>query len=223
MKLWRVASFVGLAILGGAVGCGGVPVLPQMLDVSTSASAKIPAERGTGPAALADSMWSLVRVADPGDPAEADTGGESAARGPYGGILTGAGLERPPVGERIFLVEFGAGGVMTRVTENRFFLPRIYGSTVPVGGDWHGTTLPGISFASASYGVQDEDVFGSAVVVNVRLGNLFLGRAILYSWGTVAGHRIEGQFGYLLDFTEGMVSQLGTIADQYPVVGERIE
>jgi hypothetical protein len=143
--------------------------------------------------------------------------------GPYGGILSGEGLARPPVGERIFLIEFGPGGEMVEARENRFFLAQFYGSTVPIGEAWVNTTLPGVVFQSASYGLQEGDHYGIAVVVHVRFANFFLGRAILYSWGDIDGDGITGQFGYLLDFTEGVVSFLGTTADQYPVTGERIE
>ena len=109
-----------------------------------------------------------------------------------------------------------------RITENRFFLARFYGAEVPVGGERSPTTLPGVEFRSDSYGVDAEDRYGLAVVVHVRFGNVLLGTAVLCSWGTVVGEQIDGTSGYLLDFTEGAVPSLGTIADQYPVDGQRV-
>jgi hypothetical protein len=200
--------------------CVPVPALPETLDVATSAADRVTAARKTGPADLADSTWSLARIAESDNPDPNIT--RSGPPGPYGGILAGNALERPPVGERIFLVEFGPGGEMVRITENRFFLADIYGPDVPVGGEWTGTTLPGVFYRSASYGIQIGDRFGVAVVVNVRFGEVFLGRAILYAWGTMDDDRIDGQFGYLLDFTDGAAAFLGTVADQYAVEGQRV-
>jgi len=210
------------ATLTCAIGCGSVPALPESFEVATSATDRVAADAGTGPASLADSVWSLARKADPSD-ADADGSTASLPRGPYGGLLNGQGLERPPVGERMFLAHFGAQGELTEITENRFFLARIYGSRVPVGGEWNASNLPGIAFRSDSYGVQAQERFGLAAVVHVRFGNVFLGRAVLYSWGTVADDLIDGVFGYLLDFTDGLLSQLGAVADQYPVDGQRVE
>ena len=203
-----------------AAGCFPVPGLPDSLDVFTSATDHSSAAINTGPAGLADSTWSLTRKAEASnpDPAPSRTG----PAGPYGGLFAGDALARPPVGERIFLVEFGAGGRMVHITENRFFLAEIYGSEVPVGDEWTSTVIPGIFYRSASYGLQIGDRFGLAVLVHVRFGEIFLGRAVLYSWGTIDGDRIDGQFGYLLDFTEGAPSFLGTIADQYAVEGMRV-
>lgn len=204
-----------------AMGCGGVPALPETFEVATSATEKFEAESDSGPAGLTNSTWSLARVAGPNE--DAEDSADTAPSGPYGGILSGDALERPPVGERIFLVEFGDEGQMVNVTENRFFLPRFYGDEVQITSDWHATSLPGVSYSSASYGLDVAGRFGVAVIVHVRFGNFFLGRAILYSWGTQAEDTIDGQFGYLLDFTDGVVRSLGTIADQYPIHGERTE
>lgn len=205
-----------------AQGCGSVPALPTSFDVATSATDRLAADAGTGPAGLAGSTWSLVRQADP---SAGDTGAEDppTPSGPYGGLLNGRGLDRPPVGERIFLVRFGSEGELAEITENRFFLAQFYGSEIPVGGEWTGTTLPGVAFRSDSYGVQVGDRFGVAVVVNVRFGNLFVGQAVLYAWGTIADTVIDGTFGYVLDFTDGIVNFLNTVADQYPVEGLRVE
>ncbi len=205
---------VALAILG----CEGAPSLPETFDVATTAAARTAAAANSGPAVFADSVWSIIRTPDPA--------GEDAAPtsdpGPYGGLLNGDALPRPPAGERVFLVHFGAGGEMVRVSENLYFLAEFYGEDVPVGGAWTNTTLPGIVFHSASYGVQLGERFGIAVVVDVRFRQLYLGRAILYAWGTTADATLTGQLGYFIDFTGGAAPSLGTIADQYPVSGERI-
>ncbi len=203
-------------------GCGGVPALPDTFDVATSATEKSEAGKGTGPLGLANSTWSLTRVADPDEVGEAEPA-DSTPPGPYGGLLSGDALERPPVGEQIFLAEFGEQGQMVRVTENRFLLSDYYGSELPIDDQWHGTKLPGVVFNSASYGLEVGGRFGVAVIVHVRFGNFFLGRAILYSWGVQTDDTLAGAFGYFLDFTDGVVPSLGTIADQYPVTGQRTE
>jgi len=215
IRLPLACSFVciGLLLL---CGCGGVPGLPETFDVATSATEKSAAEKGTGPAGLADSTWSLTRLPDPDGEVDDDT-----SDGPYGGILSGDALERPAVGEQIFLIEFGDGGQMVNVTGNRFFLPQFYGDEIAIAEDWHSTTLLGVSYNSASYGLEVGGRFGIAVIVHVRWGNFFLGRAILYSWGVQDADVITGTFGYLLDFRDGIVRSLGTIADQYPIEGAR--
>lgn len=207
-------------LLVASAACNAVPDLPDSVDVATTNIDRSNAPADTGPSSLADSSWSLARVADPDNPDDEEA--EAAPPGPYGGILSGDALARPPVGERIFVVRFGPNGEMVEVTENRFFLTEVYGMTVPVGGEWSSAAIPGIFFRSASFGVQAGDRFGIAVQVQVRFGDVFLGRAILYAWGTVAGDMLTGQFGYLLDFTDGAAPFLGTIADQYPVEGQRL-
>lgn len=221
MKL--IEPFKGICVVllcAIMAGCGSVPALPESLDVATSATQKGEASKESGPPGLANSTWSLSRLPDPQD--AGNVGANDAPLGPYGGILNGDALARPPAGERIFLVQFGDVGQMVHVTENRFFLPDFYGSEVSISEQWHRTTLPGVLYNSASYGLEVGGRFGLAVVVHVRFGNLFLGRATLYAWGTKEADSIAGTFGYLLDFTDGFVRSLGTIADQYPIEGERL-
>lgn len=201
-------------------GCWSVPALPETLDVATSTSDRVTCAKDTGPAGLSESSWSGSRKADRA--ATAATTNDSAPAGPYGGILSGNALERPPVGEQMFVARFGSQGEMVQIAENRFFLADIYGADLPVGGEWVDTTLPGVSYRSASYGAQVDGRFGLAVIVHVRFANIFLGQAVLYSWGTLAANHLDGQFGYLLDFTDGAASSLGTIADQYPFQADRI-
>lgn len=201
-------------------GCATVPDLPDTLDVATSATASAAASKGTGPAGFTNSSWSLARAEDPKSSTQESSG--DAPAGPYGGILNGQGLERPPVDERIFVARFGAQGEMVEVTENRYFLAQFYGETVPVGETWVPTSLPGVDYRSASYGLEQDGRFGIAILVQVRFGSTFLGQAVLYSWGTSSGDLIDGQFGYVLDFTGGAIRFLGTIADQYHIEGQRV-
>jgi hypothetical protein len=205
-----------LATVFMLTGCG-VPDLPESLDVAVSGTERQAAPPGSGPAQLANSSWSLFRKADDvytkgGDPA-----------GPYGGLLNGGLLERPPVDQQMFLVDFGQNGEITAVNENLYFLPRIYGEDLPIGEEWIPTSPPIAKFRSASYGVQDGNRFGNAVVVQVRSGPIFMGRAILYSWGTIDGDRIDGTFGYLLDFSDGAAGiVLNSGGDQYPFYATRV-
>ncbi len=224
----RCFPFVLSVLLVLVAGCPTVQDLPETFDVAISATEKASAPRDSGPISLAQSSWAGFRDADP---VEASSTPEStgevavqseAAPGPYGGLLNGGILERPPVGEQIFVVDFGDAGQMTAIHENLYFLPQYYGTEVPVGGTWSPSTLPFASFRSASYGVEQDDRYGLAVVVQVRLGNIPVGRAIIYSWGTLGADRLEGKFGYLLDFTEGIGQfLLMTGGDQYPFHADR--
>ncbi|MCA9244769.1 MAG: hypothetical protein KDA32_12475 [Phycisphaerales bacterium] len=202
-------------------GCPLVSDLPDRFDVAISTAETREAAKDTGPASLAGASWRIFRKANPN---ETPTDPSSAPRGPYGGLLDGGLLERPPGGAQIFVVEFAADGPMTAVRENKFFLAEIYGTEVPVGADWTPTVLPLVSYRSASYGVQVGERFGLAVVVQVRLGFSFVGRAVLYAWGTGDADRLEGMFGYLLDFTGGLgEALLGARGDQYEFFAERAE
>jgi hypothetical protein len=73
-----------------------------------------------------------------------------------------------------------------------------------------------------SFGVEAAGHIGYVVFVQVRLGSLYVGKAMIYTWGTVAGDRIDGQFGYVLDFTGGIAENvLTTGGDQYPIYALR--
>jgi len=207
-----LAAWLGMS----SIGCVPFPALPEALDVAVSATEVAPAPIHSGPPGFSNAVWSLSRTGDP-----AEVSGEPPP-GPYGGLLSGSPLARPPVGERIFKVQFDADGAMELVTENRYFLAEFYGATVPVREGWWPTTLPGVDFRSASYGLEVGDRFALAVLVQVRLGPSYVGRAILYSWGQAEGDHLSGTFGYLLDFDGGLLAALGQIADQYPVAGERL-
>ncbi len=194
---------------------------PEELEVTLPAGAKQTAEAGTGPALLAGGTWAAFRKADPNEPPEEDP---EPAPGPYGGLLNGGLLERPPVDEQMFLIDLDADGKATRVRENRYFLESIYGATVVVDNTWYSTTIPGISFTGQSYGVSVENTFGVAIAARVRLFGLYVGRAVLYAWGTGDDQRVDGQFGYLLNFEGGIGDLLlDTGGDQYPFYAERVD
>lgn len=145
----RVAPVAGLAMLmAGLAGCPSIADLPDELDVATSATEKHKAPRDSGLPSAGGRTWAAFRAIVPGesDPA--------ATPGPYGGLLTGGLLERPPAGEQIFRVTFAEDGRPVEVSENGFFLTEIYGRRVPVGGAWSRATLPGLFFRSASYGLS---------------------------------------------------------------------
>jgi len=220
MRTARASCLCVLPLLILALpGCPPVAALPETFDVAITAAEKRPAEKDTGPASFADSRWRAFRKADPDE----DAALSELRPGPYGGLLGGGALQRPPAEGQIFIVEFGDNGRMTGVSENLYFLSKIYGQDVPVGGSWVPTGLPGVTFRSASYGMEDGNRYGLAVVVQVGLNGAYVGRAVLYTWGTRDGDRIDGQFGYLLDFEGGLGSALlSTVGDQYEFFAERI-
>jgi hypothetical protein len=214
----RLALAATLALLmSGLAGCPSVADLPDELDVATSASEKHSAPRDSGLPSSGGRTWAAFRAIVPGesDPA--------ATPGPYGGLLTGGLLERPPAGEQIFRVTFAADGRPVEVSENSFFLADIYGSTVPVGGEWSAAPLPGLFFRSASYGIEIGGRFGIAILVQVRFGGAYVGRAVLYAWGTQSDERLEGTFGYLLDFRGGPLEALSATGDQYAFFATPVE
>ncbi|NUQ49734.1 MAG: hypothetical protein HUU27_07430 [Phycisphaerae bacterium] len=215
----RVAPVAGLAMLmAGLAGCPSIADLPDELDVATSATEKHKAPRDSGLPSAGGRTWAAFRAIVPGesDPA--------ATPGPYGGLLTGGLLERPPAGEQIFRVTFAEDGRPVEVSENGFFLTEIYGRRVPVGGAWSRATLPGLFFRSASYGIEIGGRFGIAIVVQVRFGGAYIGRAVLYAWGTQAAERLEGTFGYLLDFGGGpLEAALSATGDQYAFFATPVE
>src|SRR5262249_47183099 len=140
----------------------------------------------------------------------------------YGPLIAGGVLPRPPADEPFFIVDFDEAGRLAQIHENKYILAEIYGTELTVSEDWAPTTLVGVSFRSTCYGVELNGPFGIAVVVHVQLNGLYVGKATLYTWGTVTGDRIDGQFGYVLDFTNGIVEGiLTTGGDQYPIYALR--
>lgn len=222
LRSLRNAVLMGTIRLVGVLplltGCPAVEDLPAEFDVAFSATEKQSARRDVGPAEMANSTWAFFRAA------ETDQAGATVqkpvrqpATGPYGDLLGGGQLERPPVDEQIFRIEFGSQGQMINVRENRYFLPDIYGTEVRVGADWTSAALAGVEFRSASFGVKVGERIGLAVLVQVRLGNFKAADAVLYAWGTLAEQRIDGTFGYRIDFSQGVAAGLlSIVADQYP-------
>jgi len=205
-----------LALLGLGIGMVGCPVqeLPGTFAVAITAAERVAAARASGPEDAANSSWAVFRKADPESKAES---------GPYGGLLNGGILERPPVDGQIFIADFGENAQVTNVHESKYLLPAIYGEEIEVGGEWAQSTIPFLRFKSASYGVQVDNRYGAAVLVHVRFGPIYVGRAIIYNWGTINGDRLDGTFGYLLDFTGGAADLLlDSAGDQYPFYGTRL-
>ncbi len=216
----RYASAIAVTVLFIAMaGCPSpaIPELPDTFDVNISATEKAPAPKNSGPPDLANSSWAAFRKPGPDEP---DTTVEPPP-GPYGGLLNGV-LPRPPADQQFFIVEFGDAGQMTRITGNQYFLPDIYGSEVVISEEWTPTPVPSLLFRSAAYGLQDDSRYGLATIVQVQAAGAYVGRAIIYSWGTLGELRIDGTFGYLLDFEGGTGGAIfPTGGDQYPFYAEK--
>ncbi|MEW6252282.1 MAG: hypothetical protein AB1716_16710 [Planctomycetota bacterium] len=227
MTLRPQITCIPLALLTGllgltAGGCPMVPALPPEFEVAISATERRAAPIHSGPPNLANSTWEGARVGVPGE--EEPPPPAEAPPGPYGGLLSGGVLPRPPVGEPMFRIHFGDDGRALRVSENRYVLPDIYGSEIPIGVGWIPSTLPGFEFQGVSYGLAVGNRIGLAILAQVRSGPTFVGEAIVYAWGTVNGNQIDGQFGYLIDLTEGAGRVLFDMtADQYPIRLTRVE
>jgi hypothetical protein len=63
-----------------------------------------------------------------------------------------------------------------------------------------------------------------AILVHVRLNGLYVGQVMIYSWAAVEGERMDGQFGYQFDFSQGFgrffVPRTG---DQYKFYATRVD
>ncbi|MGE0481143.1 MAG: hypothetical protein AB7Q17_11790 [Phycisphaerae bacterium] len=195
-------------------GCPLSTGLPDELDVVLPQNQKQTAAADTGPQSLGGATWAIFRKFDPNAPDDPQS--VAPAPGPYGGLLNGGLLERPPVDGLIFRVDVAASGRITRVRDNQFFLADIYGADLEITADRQPTTLPGITYRSASYGVTVGDQIGLAAYVEVDFLGLRVGNAVLYAWGTLADGRVDGTFGYLLNFDGGLGDLLlDTTGDQY--------
>lgn len=195
-------------------GCPLSTGLPSELDVVLPQNQKQTVAANTGPQSLGGATWAIFRKFDPNAPDDPQS--VAPAPGPYGGLLNGGLLERPPVDGLIFLVDVATGGRITRVRENQYFLADIYGSDLEITSDRRPTSLPGITYRAASFGVSVGGQIGLAAYVEVDFLGLRVGHAILYAWGTLADGRVDGTFGYLLDFSNGLGDLLlDTTGDQY--------
>lgn len=207
-KFVALCHLVIMACSVATLGCQPLE-LPDSFEVAISGTQKLTGIKGAGIADAANGTWTGRRGPD----AKSDG---KAAPGPYGGLLNGGILERPPVEGQIFVADFNSEGGIIEIRENKYFLPQVYGETLEIGSDWARSRVPFIRFKSASYGVQQEDKYGLAVLVHVRLGPFYVGRAIIYSWGTSDPTLVSGQFGYLLDFEKGLADLLlDSGGDQY--------
>lgn len=194
--------------------------IPESLDVVLPAGQVQSAARDTGPALLADSAWDIFRKEDPSNPGDDPAGGP----GPYGGLLDGGVLNRPAIGAKIAQVAFDAAGRLVEIRDNEHFLPEVYGQTIVVDGTADLAALPGMTFRSASFGVSIGSQFGVAVYVDVRAFGARVGNAIIYAWGTRNDARIDGVFGYRLDFSNGLGDfVLDSAGDQYPIEALLVE
>lgn len=229
--------FALLPIVG--VGCGPVSQVPDQLDVATSMAAKQPATAESGPAQFAGARWAFFRKAEDAETAGSQDSAAHSARaldsdtpravvlddtplGPYGALLNGGAAERPPVGAQIFLVTFGAAGQMTRVQENKYFFPDIYGVELEIGAGVNPAPFPGLTTESSSFGLTIGDRYGVAVFTEARLFGLHLANAVLYSWGTAINGRADGIFGYQIDFAGSPVEGIfPTGGDQYSAFATR--
>jgi hypothetical protein len=216
------ATVVAAMFLVVLTGCPQPDELPDSLEVALSGTERQVVASGTGPPGLADAAFAVCRKADPNDPNDAGPSGQTPQPGPYGGLLTGGILVRPPIDEQIFVVHLGDGGRMTRISENRHFLPEVYSADISVKPQWSSSAIPGLTYRSASFGLQVGDRMAIAVLVQVRAFGAFVGDAIIYAWGTTQGDRIDGMFGYLLDFSDGLGDRfLDSGGDQYPIYALR--
>jgi hypothetical protein len=79
-----------------------------------------------------------------------------------------------------------------------------------------------LTFRSRSYGLQQGDHYAVAARFQVRFVSFLLAHATVYSYGDLATGAADGRFGYELDFTDGLLSFMRTIDDEYSVAGERV-
>lgn len=212
---------VWAALLLMTCGCFGPANLPTETEVVLPGDARQTATVNSGAESLASSTWEARRAADPDD---ADGDSDDTPRSPYGGLLNGGFLDRVPVDALMFRVEFNENGVATRITNNRFYLPDMFGDQLISDGQFHGTRTPGLTYAAASFAVQQDNQIGLAFPAEVRFLGLPLGMAVVYGWGTFNEDetRLDGTFGYSADLNLIPELLLGSGADQYPFYVNRL-
>lgn len=203
-----LGTLTALFLSTGCQSPGGADMLAVVLPQDRAQTVAV----GSGPMLLANSTWAGFRIAEAGE--EEDARAEVTPRGPYGSLLNGGVLDRPPAETQIFLADFGEDGSFTAIRENRYFLPDIYGETMPVDGKVHNASIPGLQFRPVSFGVSEGDEVAMAVVVDVTMIGLRAGTATIYAWGTVEGDRLDGVFGYQIEFV-GLFAVLPSGGDQY--------
>jgi hypothetical protein len=192
-------------------GCFGPPEHPETLEVVLPNDVRRTAVAGSGAGIVENSTWAAFRKAEPVSEAV-----DAGLPGPYGGLLNGGFLQRPDPDTLMYRIEFVEGGRATRVSENAFYLPALFGREFLVDGSLHPGRLVLLSYSALSFGVSDENRFGLAIPVEVRFLGIPLGRAAVYAWGTVADARLDGVFGYMADLNPLPELLLGSGGDQYP-------
>lgn len=204
-------SYILVSVWLLAAGCFGPPELPETLEVVLPNDERRTAVAGSGAANVANSTWAAFRKA-----ASESEAVETELPGPYGGLLNGGFLQRPEPDTLMYRIEFAEGGRATKVSENAFYLPALFGRDFLIDGRLHPGRLPLLSYAAVSFGVSEDDRFGFAIPVEVRFLGIPLGRAAVYAWGTVSGERLDGVFGYTADLNPIPDLLLGSGGDQYP-------
>lgn len=213
-KLLALSLLVSLSI--ATTGCFGPPDLPAELEVVLPDDVRQAAPINSGPESFANGVWQARR-------APIDDSVETPAMSPYGGLLTGGLLERVAVDALMFRGHFDEAGVATGVTDNHYYLPNLLGDELPIDNQFHGTRVPGLTFAAASYGAQVDDQVGFAIPAEVRLFGIQVSKVIVYAWGTLdeTETRVDGIFGYTSDLNLIPELILGSGGDQYPFYAAR--
>ena len=207
-------SVMVLAVSLLTAGCPVAPAPLDTLDIVLPGAIKRTVAARTGPELLAAGAWAGFRKADGNEQSDLVA---DPAPGPYGSLLNGGLLARPPADTQIFILDISESGRVTLLRENAYFLPDLYGDSSVIDGTFLATTIPGVTYSLESFGVSVDDAIGLAIVSDVRFLGLPVGMAIIYAWGTGDAERIDGQFGYQLDFSNGLGGLvLESGGDQYP-------
>jgi hypothetical protein len=195
-------------------GCPIAPAPLDTVDVVLPGGVTQPVDAGTGPELLAGGAWAGFRKHDGNERSDLVA---DPAPGPDGSLLNGGLLARPPADTQAFILDLAADGRATRLRENAYFIPELYTSTSAIDGTFLSTTLPEMTYSLQSFGVSVDDAMGIAIVSDVRYLGMPVGMATIYAWGSGDTDRIDGQFGYLLDFSNGLGGLLfESGGDQYP-------
>ena len=173
----RIATASLLALFAALnLGCFVTPPdLPETLAVALPGGQSRDVPAGTGPSALANTVWDCYR----------------AASFPGAGDLF------------IVSVEFGPQGQVARFFDNQVYFPQILGPELVPDGLVRPNTFPGMTYKAASFGASVGNEFGFAAPLNLYLAGSRVGTGVAYAYGTIAGSRIDGTFGYT---TEILVS-----------------
>lgn len=167
----RIVTPSLLLALSVTVGAGcfmAPPDLPDTLAVALPGGQSRDVAAGTGPSALANTVWDCYRASSV--PGAADL--------------------------FIVSVEFGPQGEVARFFDNQVYFPQILGPELVPDGLIHPNAFPGMTYRAASFGASVGDEFGFAAPLNLYLAGSRVGTGVAYAYGTVSGGRIDGTFGY---------------------------